>query len=272
MSGYSLHIGLNHVDADQYGGWDGELSGCLKDVASMKALAEAQGYEATTLTDGGATTQSVLAEIGRLAGQSQDGDIVLISYSGHGGQVPDVNSDEPEDDMDETWVLYDRQLVDDELYAAWSQFKPGVRVLVVSDSCHSGSVVRDLPVWATVRGAAPAEVPRLMPADIRRADVAARRETYVIAQQRAGRKEESGVDASVLLLPGCKDDQTSMDGPVNGAFTGGLLQVWNEGAFEGDYRSFIQGIDDELPESQEPVLFDRLVKDDAYTAQRPFTI
>ena len=40
----------------------------------------------------------------------------LLTYSGHGGQINDVNNDEP-DGLDETWALYDRELVDDELYA-----------------------------------------------------------------------------------------------------------------------------------------------------------
>jgi metacaspase-1 len=33
-----------------------------------------------------------------------------------GGQVNDIHNDEP-DGLDETWALYDRELVDDELYA-----------------------------------------------------------------------------------------------------------------------------------------------------------
>lgn len=49
--------------------------------------------------------------------------------------------------MDETWVLYDRQLVDDELYKIWSKFKPLVRILVFSDSCHNGTVTRDIPAF-----------------------------------------------------------------------------------------------------------------------------
>ena len=52
--------------------------------------------------------------------------------------MPDASADEP-DRTDETWVLFDRQLVDDELYEMWPQFVPGVRILVLSDSCHSGT-------------------------------------------------------------------------------------------------------------------------------------
>jgi hypothetical protein len=68
-------------------------------------------------------------------------DIFLLTYSGHGGQVPDTNGDEP-DRKDETWVLYDGELVDDELHELYTQFKSGTRVVVLSDSCHSGTVTR----------------------------------------------------------------------------------------------------------------------------------
>ena len=36
-----------------------------------------------------------------------------MSYSGHGGQTPDLNGDEP-DRKDETWCLHDGQLIDDD--------------------------------------------------------------------------------------------------------------------------------------------------------------
>ena len=42
-------------------------------------------------------------------------------------------------------MLNDRQLLDDELYALWGYFQAGVRILVLSDSCHSGTVTRVFP-------------------------------------------------------------------------------------------------------------------------------
>jgi len=58
--------------------------------------------------------------------------------------VPDRNGEDEEDRSDETWVAYDRQIVDDELYALWGKFAAGVRIFVLSDSCHSGTVARGI--------------------------------------------------------------------------------------------------------------------------------
>lgn len=139
----SIHIGLNYVDPNAYGGWDGELAGCINDARDMQAIAESLGYTSTRLIDSEATSHRVISEIGQVADELAGGDILFLSYSGHGGQVDDVNGDE-EDIYDETWCLWDRELVDDELYCLWSRFRPGVRIVVLSDSCHSGTAVRML--------------------------------------------------------------------------------------------------------------------------------
>ena len=54
----------------------------------------------------------------------------------------DVTGEEA-DKRDETWCLFDSQLIDDELYFELAKFASGVRILVLSDSCHSGTVTRD---------------------------------------------------------------------------------------------------------------------------------
>src|SRR5690242_5428483 len=112
----SIHIGLNHVDPSAYNGWDGALAGCINDATDMQTIATGLGYQSVMLVDSEATADRVIAEIGQAAADLQPGDILLLSYSGHGGQVDDVNGDES-DALDETWVLWDRQLIDDELYA-----------------------------------------------------------------------------------------------------------------------------------------------------------
>jgi peptidoglycan hydrolase-like protein with peptidoglycan-binding domain len=146
--GMSIHIGLNHVDPSCYGGWDGALSGCINDATDMRAIAQGLGYSPSVLlTEAQATADRVILEIGQAAQQLVSDDILFLTYSGHGGQVADVNTEE-QDSQDETWVLWDRQLLDDELYALWSRFAPGVRVVMLSDSCHSGTVLRMMATYS----------------------------------------------------------------------------------------------------------------------------
>ena len=60
---------------------------------------------------------------------------------------------------------------------------------------------------------------------------------------------------AVVLISGCQDNQTSMDGDHNGAFTEQLLKVWSQGAFTGNYGSFHARIKAGLPSNQSPNLF-----------------
>lgn len=145
-TGRSIHIGLNSVDPNAYNGWNGALSGCINDARDMKSIADGLGYQSLLLTDAAATSARVVSEIGQAAASLTTGDILFLTYSGHGGQVQDVNGDE-DDALDETWVLWDRQLIDDELFSLWSQFAPDVRITMLSDSCHSGTVLRMLATY-----------------------------------------------------------------------------------------------------------------------------
>ena len=57
------------------------------------------------------------------------------------------------------------------------------------------------------------------------------------------------------LISGCQDNQTSMDGDHNGAFTEQLLKVWNLGAFVGNHANLHARIKARMPASQTPNLF-----------------
>jgi hypothetical protein len=289
-TGMSLNIGLNGVSGAAYGGWDGPLAACEFDANDMTALAKQQGIRPTTLLTKKATRSAVLAEMRKAAKLLVDGDLFFLSYSGHGGQVPDVNGDE-DDKKDETWCLYDGQLIDDELYAELGKFKAGVRILVLSDSCHSGTVTREaiLPP-ATI----PTQRPKNMPEAVAMRTYREHRAFYDKLQKDVARDAGKPVvdpdnalaqlavsgrlsaiankfDASLILISGCQDNQTSMDGEHNGAFTEQLLKVWNQGGFQGNYGNLHARIKARMPATQSPNLF-TLGAAGAFLAQKPFSV
>ena len=268
-TGYSLHLGLNTVNPAHYEGWDGQLAACEFDARDMQALAAKQGLRTQVLLTRQATADAVIASLRAAASVLKSGDLYLITYSGHGGQVPDLNHDERDPGrQDETWVLWDRQLVDDELWALWSKFKPGVRIVVLSDSCHSGTITRRIPV----PGAKPLPRTRLLPPIQADRVYRAHRSLYDDVQRGAPAGERVKVRATVLLISGCQDNQFSLDGDRNGLFTETLKKVWRGGAFKGGYRKFRDAIAQRMPSDQTPNYSLVGKANPEFEAQRPFTV
>ncbi len=277
--GISLHFGLNQVDPDHYQGWDGKLVACEADAKDMAKLAGAQGFETQTVLTKDATAEALLTAVRDAAGKLESGDILLHTYSGHGGQVPDANADE-DDRMDETWVLYDRQVVDDELYAEWAKFKPGVRIAIFSDSCHSGTVAREAVqavgedrIATSLNGGGNGR-PRTkgMPDDKARATYEHNKKLYDDIQKALPAFDDESIGASVILISGCQDNQTSLDGDKNGLFTQSLLETWHDGDFKGGYRRFRKSIAAAMPPWQSPNLFIVGAPSTKFTRQHPFTV
>ncbi|MBL1098859.1 caspase family protein [Streptomyces coffeae] len=282
-TGISLHIGLNQVDPAAYDGWSGELNACEQDATDMAGLADHAGFDVTDpLITSEATSEAVTSALEAAAGRLADGDILFLTYSGHGGQVPDLNHDETGDRLDETWVLYDRQVVDDELFGLFGKFAKGVRIWMLSDSCHSGTVARQLPEVLSPRELDrrfntddPDEIGRkirAMPETVQSTVYRRDREFYDRIQKAHTAKDLVKIEASVLEISGCQDNQTSSDGVINGLFTGTLLEVWRGGAFAGSYRGLHREIVKRMPPDQTPNLFLAGARNPAFARQRPFTI
>jgi hypothetical protein len=275
--GLSVHIALNSVDPNSYEGWDGTLVACENDADSMQKIASSLGYETQKLITRKATRSAVIEAISKTARELEKDDIFLLTYSGHGGQVPDTNGDEP-DGKDETWVLYDGELIDDELHELYTQFKPGVRILVLSDSCHSGSVTRAMyertaPIEAEfgVR-AHPVFRSKLIPREVQEKVIERNKKTFEKIQNDTKAAVKRPPEATVLLISGCQDNQLSSDGDVNGLFTESLLKVWNNGDFRQDYRHFQRVTKRHMPPSQQPNYFVVGAANKSFEHQRPFTI
>lgn len=275
--GIALTIGLNSVDPKHYGGWSGELNACEADAEDMTDIAKSRNFTVKTLLTREATRSGVIDEISKTARMLKPGDIFMLSYSGHGGQLPDMNNDEP-DAQDETWCLYDGEIVDDELYLELGKFAPGVRILVFSDSCHSGTVVKMAYYQGTTATRSPnissREVKyRFMPPDVALRTYRRNKDFYdKILKNEALKDSQEAIKASVLLISGCQDNQLSADGDFNGLFTAQLLRVWKNGAFKGIYRRFHRSIVRRMPPDQTPNYFRVGQIDAKFETQTPFTI
>ena len=75
----------------------------------------------------------------------------------------------------------------------------------------------------------------------------------------------------MILISGCQDNQTSMDGNHNGAFTEQLLKVWNHGGYRGTYAKFHAAIKSAMPLTQSPNFF-TLGPSAAFVRQQPFAV
>ncbi|MBZ4416081.1 caspase family protein [Myxococcus sp. RHSTA-1-4] len=283
--GYSLNIGLNSVDPVHYAGWDGALLACEADAEDMELIARAQNYSAVrkVLTKE-ATRARVLKEMDEAARVLQPGDLFLLTYSGHGGQVPDKNNDES-DAEDETWVLYDGQLIDDEIYGALAKLRQGVRVLMFSDSCHSGTVSKlayaalrnsgSLGMLAEeVQGTEGAEQRfRNMPLPIALRTYRNNKAMYDAVMDALPKEDpKATMKATVLLISGCQDNQLSSDGTFNGLFTANLLRVYNGGKFRGSHRTFHHRIGRRMPPLQSPNYSVVGVPSREFERQTPFKV
>ncbi len=141
---YGLFVGV----AD-YPGSDSDLPLTDQDAERARdALIQGAGMNpgnATTLLNNDATRANFSNALNRIAAAADSDDTLVIFYSGHGSRVPrssGYDSRDP-DGYDETMVLYDDNLLDDELAVMLDEMDVG-KVLLVMDSCFSGGFAKDI--------------------------------------------------------------------------------------------------------------------------------
>ena len=254
--GISLHIGINNVSPNYYANYINPLSGCVNDMESMEQLAKAQDFSTSTLKNEQATRENILNFLSKAAADSEVGDIVLISYAGHGAPIRDDDFNEETDGWDEAWVTYDGFLLDDELYTAFKEFQEGVRVLLVSDSCHSGTMARGLISTEGFESQDENTNIRFVPSNI--VDQVLKlhgksRNGFSMSSRSLDFKDAK---ASILLLAACGDHQFAQEIDGNGVFTTRLLEEFHHiNEVEAiDYNVLIERIKGHMPDDQIPSL------------------
>lgn len=244
MTKSALCIGIN-----DYPGTQSDLRGCVNDMADWAATLDRRGFAVTRLRDAEATREAMVAAINRLVRDAGANDSLVVTYSGHGTWIPDTSGDEP-DRRDECLCPHDiaqnRPLVDDDLHELFGRRPQGCKLVFISDSCHSGTVVRMGPPLdgseRRVRFLPPARF-------LSGGELAAA--AHVAGPQVAGASRQGA-----LLVAGCRDSEYSYDasfgGRPNGAFTCVALAALEGLSPAATYRDWYLAIRARLPAANYP--------------------
>jgi hypothetical protein len=253
MKKYALCIGIN-----DYPGTESDLAGCVNDADDWSAEFIRRGFSIKRLIDRQATGHAMRSAIRKTVAGAAAGDLIVVQYSGHGSFVPDEDGDEP-DGTDECLCPYDVRskgpITDDELFDLYSARKTGVRLVMISDSCNSGTVSKFAPITTTpsARGTkARHTTVRFLPP----AAFLTKRETARFGIRRAVHRSSPPGRNSGLLLAGCQETEYSYDayfrGRPNGAFTFVALRTLAKLPPSATYADWYEAIREVLPSSQYP--------------------
>ncbi len=225
----AICVGINN-----YPGTLNDLQGCVNDANDWCALLSDFGFETSLILDSQATQQNIKAALESLVLSAMEGDVIAFTYSGHGTQSLDVSGDEG-DTYDEALYVYDGKILDDDLRVIINKMDPRATLLVISDSCFSGSVTRLVPANAK---------PRFMPTD-------------GLAEQRVVRQRFLLPEANMpeILISGCSDSEYSYDAEIDGRYNGAMsamaIRVIRQNPAV-TYQGFYNSLRGYLPSSEYP--------------------
>jgi hypothetical protein len=196
----ALLVGIN------YFGTDYELQGCINDTNSINLLISEYKYQnIKILTDNSEIKpdrNNILKEFENLLINSQEGDVLLFFYSGHGSYVLDNNNNEVTG-YDQTIIPCDfNKITDDELkIIIQTNLKKNVTLIALFDCCYSGTVL----------------------------DLKYQYMDSLDNNNFTENNNESETIGNVIMISGCSDIQTSSDANINnknqGAMTWSFLEA-----------------------------------------------
>lgn len=230
MAKKALCVGINNYPGTQH-----DLNGCVNDAHAWADLLVAHydfpQSDVKLLLDAQATKARIMADLKSLLAGAQAGDVLVFTNSSHGTYITDTGGDEP-DRYDEALVPYDFKnglIVDDELRTLFAGLPAKVHLAVISDSCNSGSVTRDVapPIFPPPR-------PRLLrPRDYGKPDLP----DAQLAKLRSSHREgypQSGMKET--LLSGSKSTEYSYDAQIGGTYHGAMTYYAIETIREANYK------------------------------------
>lgn len=257
MKRVSLHLGVNQVDNAHYFNRVPRLRACDDDATAMHDLLQPLNFdEQEILLDRQVTSATLTQRLSALADDLTAGDLLVVTYSGHGSQLSNLNAEGEADRLDEVFVLHDRFFLDDEIFRLFGGFADGVRIVFISDSCHSGT---NMQITESVLSAERVDErgSRFAGPDFSLVRIVGAEIALAIARQHPGIYgpitqqppfPENRLRASVVGLSACRDNQEAEELPngSQGRFTATLLEEIAEHGMPSSYRDLLDRLRNRL--------------------------
>lgn len=242
---YALCSGIN-----DYKGTGMDLNGCVNDANAWKEVLEARDFDVVTLKDKDATRKGLVDAIKETIGRAKSGDSIVIQYSGHGSFVDDENGDEA-DGTDECICPHDvrdaGEITDDELFDLYNRRAYNTKLVVISDSCFSGTVSKLAKEGSNGKACIAG---KFLPPQ----EFLSKRRVGKLGVRRPRRPASPPGRYAGLLLSAAQDTETAADayigGKYHGAFTYYAIEALKKLPAGASYREWFARIRKALPSRQ----------------------
>ncbi len=238
--------------SEQFGRLLEDLRGPANDIRLMKRVLRYRGFaegDIMTLIDREATRQGVLAAVDTwLIDGTNEGDLAVFYFSGHGTRVPDLDGDEGSNDSyDEALVPFDmvpetlttqesRLITDDELHTRFAKLS-GRRLVVIVDTCFSGTMTRSFGGGSVSLEPTSAVRARYVPVSCRGAPSGATR----LSGRLPGR--ETPPESDQIFISSSREDQIAVEIELPDGCYGALTSALGEAVLSRENISYQEVFD-----------------------------
>jgi len=216
-----INVGLASVNPAAYRGWKGACPGTEIDAWFMETLLTSYDHPTTTLYNSQATDTGIIAACSNALPSIVRNGLIILTISGHGSRTRDISGDEA-DGQDEQLCLWNGKYTDDKVWIQLNRIhtsRPDVRILMISDTCHSGSNYRAGPIH--------------------------------LAPGIRARATDTQVAPNLLHFGGCSDSALSYGSSQGGVFTTALIDAFDTTL---TYRQWFCAASALMPKNQRPTM------------------
>jgi len=202
-----------------YKGTSYELNGCINDVQHISQFLVGKNIPTNKMciltdnTEMKPTKINIINSFTKLLKDAVSGDQLVFFFSGHGSTIVNTSLNKDTEPLDDVLVTLDNNyIIDDDLNAIiQANLKPNVKLFVLFDCCHSGTMLDlkyNYPIDKTLPG-------------------------VMIDNGSSG-----DTKSQVFYISGCKDEQTSVETYINSKSQGAMTWAFLEAVKQNSNMSW----------------------------------